>query len=205
MAIASLERRRSFDPPLTIGVIADTHIYAHSNRVIPPPVIDLFRRAQVGLIVHLGDVNSAWVLDELATLAPVLAVAGNNDDDELQDALPTTLRFSVGRHRFGMVHGDGGRSAKDQVKRSFGGKVDLAFFGHSHIPFMDEFKGTVLFNPGSATDRRWHDHFGVGVVQVTEDAIDPQLILYAQPDHLANIRFGDEIVSPTPSVEGAVT
>ncbi len=200
-----LERRRAFDPPLAIGVIADTHIYAHSKRIVPPPVVDLFRRAGVGLILHLGDVNSAWVLEELAALAPVLAVVGNNDDDELQDALPTTLRFRVGKHRFGMIHGDGGRSAKDQVKRSLGGRVDVAFFGHSHIPFMEDFKGTVLFNPGSATDRRWHDHFGVGVVHVTEDAIDPQLILYAQPDHLANIRFpGDDALS-TPRNEGAAT
>jgi len=171
-------------------VIADTHIYAHSKRVVPPPVLDLFRRAQVGLILHLGDVNSAWVLEELAQLAPLLAVAGNNDDDELQDRLPATLRFSVGRHTFGAIHGDGGRSAKDQVRRAFGGKVDLAFFGHSHIPFLDEHKGTVLFNPGSATDRRWHEHFGVGIVKVTAEAIDPELILFTQPDHLTNIRFG---------------
>lgn len=205
MAIDFFERRRSFDPPLTIGVIADTHIYAHSSRVIPPPVIDLFQRANVNLILHIGDVNSAWVLEELATVAPVLAVAGNNDDDELQDALPTTIRFTVGRHRFGMVHGDGGRSARDQVKRTLGGKVDLAFFGHSHIPLMEGVNGTVLFNPGSATDRRWHDHFGVGVVQVAEDAIDPQLILFAQPDHLVNIRFPAEGEGPPPNDERAVT
>ncbi len=177
-------------------MIADTHIYAHSNRVIPPPVLDLFRRAGVGLILHLGDVNSAWVLDELAEIAPLLAVAGNNDDDELQDRLPTSLRFRVGPHTFGALHGNGGRSAKDQVKRTFGGKVDVALFGHSHIPFLDEFKGTTLFNPGSATDRRWHEHFGVGIVRVTEETIDPELILYTQPDHLTNIRFGTD---PDPS------
>jgi len=186
-------------------VIADTHIYAHSNRVIPPPVLDLFRRAEVGIILHLGDVNSAWVLDELGDLAPVLAVAGNNDDDELQHRLPSSLRFTVGRHTFGALHGDGGRSAKDQVKRSFGGKVDLAFFGHSHIPFLDEYKGTVLFNPGSATDRRGHEHFGVGIVKVSAEAIDPELILYTQPDHLTNIRFGTDVDSPLATDERAGT
>jgi putative phosphoesterase len=184
-----LERRRAFEVPLTIGVIADTHIYAHGSRVLPAPVLDLFRRAGVGLILHLGDVNSAWVLQELADLAPLLAVAGNNDEDELQDALPASLRFTVGPHSFGALHGDGGRSAKDQVKRTFGGKVDLAFFGHSHIPYLDEYQGTTLFNPGSATDRRWHEHFGVGIVGVTAGAIDPELILYTQANHLTNITF----------------
>ncbi len=186
-------------------MIADTHIYAHSNRVIPPSVLDLFRRAGVGLILHLGDVNSAWVLEELAELAPLMAVAGNNDDDELQDRLPSTLRFTVGRHRFGAVHGDGGRSAKDQVKRAFAGKADLAFFGHSHIPFVDEHKGTLLFNPGSATDRRWHEHFGVGIVRVTEEAIDPELILYTHPDHLTNILFGTDIDSSPAMTERAAS
>lgn len=190
-----LEERRSFETPLTIGVIADTHIYAHGSRILPPAVTDLFRRAQVGLILHLGDVNSAWVLEELAGLAPLLAVTGNNDDGQLQGVLPKTLRFTVGRHSFGALHGDGGRSAKDQVKRAFGGKVDLAFFGHSHIPFLDEYQGTTLFNPGSATDRRWHEHFGVGIVRVTDEAIDPELILYTQADHLTNIAFETECPS----------
>lgn len=196
-----LERRRAFAAPLTIGVIADTHIYAHSSRIVPGPVIDLFTRAGVGLIVHLGDVNTAWVLEELSRLAPVLAVAGNNDDDELQDQLPKQVRFTVGRHTFGALHGDGGRSARDEVKRTFGGKVDLAFFGHSHIPYLDDHKGTILFNPGSATDRRWHEHFGIGVVRVSEEGIEPELILYAQPDHLANIHFGTETDSPQPDEE----
>lgn len=200
-----LERRRAFEAPLTIGAIADTHIYAHSKRVIPPPVLDLFRRAGVGLILHLGDVNSSWVLQELAELAPVLAVSGNNDDDELQHLLPERLRFAVGQHRFGALHGHGSRSAKDQVKGVFGGKVDLAFFGHSHIPFLDEFKGTTLFNPGSATDRRWHEHFGVGLVRVTDEAIDPELILYTDPEHLANIRFDTDGQTPPPTSESERT
>lgn len=187
--VDALERRRSFEPPLTIGVISDTHIYAHGARRLPPPVLDLFRRANVGLIVHLGDVNTGFVLEELARIAPVLAVAGNNDDDELLDALPDTLEFTVGKHRFGAIHGHGGRSARDQVKSAFGGKVDMALFGHSHIPLIEEYKGTALVNPGSATDRRWHQHFGVAVVRVTADAIDPELILYANPAHLVNISF----------------
>lgn len=190
--MVTLERRRSFDAPMSIGVIADTHIYAHGRRTIAPPIFDLFRRADVGLIVHLGDINASWVLQELGDLAPLVAVAGNNDDDELQEMLPEQLRFSIGPHRFGALHGHGGRSAKDRVKSVFGGKVDLAFFGHSHIPLLEDYEGTTLFNPGSATDRRWHEHFGVGVVRVTEEAITPELILYANPQHLANVRFDTE-------------
>jgi putative phosphoesterase len=177
---------------LTIGVIADTHIYAHGRREVPAPVLDLFKRAGTGLIVHLGDVNSAYVLEELATIAPLLAVVGNNDDDELQDALPARIRFTVGKHRFGAIHGDGGRSAREVVTATFAGKADIALFGHSHIPMLDKVKGTTILNPGSATDRRWHQHFGVAIVHVTEALIDPELILYADPAHLVNITFDDD-------------
>lgn len=181
--------RRDFDAPLTIGVIADTHIYPHSRRVIPKPVIRLFRRAGIDLLVHLGDANSRSVLEELGEIAPLIAVPGNNDDDELHELLPGTDRFSVGRFRFGVIHGHGGRSARQMVTDTFMGKVDCALFGHSHIPYLERKQDTVLFNPGSATDRRWHEHFGVGVIRVSEDGIHPELILYTDPAHLDNISF----------------
>jgi putative phosphoesterase len=186
-----LEPRRTFDVPLTIGVISDTHIYESGARQVPEQVFDIFRRAKVGLILHLGDINTRFVLEELGEIAPVLAVSGNNDDDELYEILPERITFRVGKHTFAMVHGHGGRSARQVVTDEFAGKVDVAFFGHSHIPFMEDVGGTTLFNPGSATDRRWHQHFGVGIVRVTESLVDPELILFANAQHLVNITFDE--------------
>jgi uncharacterized protein len=179
--------QRRFDEPLTIGVIADTHIYTGSRRVVPPGVIRLFERARIGLLVHLGDANSRAVLEELAELAPLIAVPGNNDDPELHYMLTETTRFQVGERTFGVLHGHGGRSAKTEAIRRFAGKVDCALFGHSHMPLLDKAEGTILFNPGSATDRRWHEHFGVGLIRVEGGEIVPDLILYQNADHLDNI------------------
>ncbi len=179
--------QRIFDAPLMIGVISDTHIYPGSRRELPPQVLDLFRRAEVGLIVHLGDANSRGVLEDLSEVAPLLAVPGNNDDPELQYLLPETIRFTVGKFRFGMIHGHGGRSARDQAIRKFSGKVDCVLFGHSHKPLIEQIGSTVLFNPGSATDRRWFDHFGVGLITVHDGEFAPDLVLYADPAHLANV------------------
>lgn len=184
-----VDNRREFELPQILGIISDTHAYESSKRQVPPEVYDLFRRAGVTLILHLGDVNVRHVLDELAEIAPILAVRGNNDDDELFETLPERIEFSIGAFRFGMLHGDGGRSAKQHVRETLAGKVDVAFFGHSHLPFMGEVGNTVLFNPGSATDRRWHEHFGLGIVRVTAAGIDPELVLYANPAHLGQIEF----------------
>ena len=188
--------QRRFDPPVRIGVISDTHIHPRSRRQLPDAVIQLFQRADLDLIIHLGDVNTRSVLDDLAHLAPLIAVQGNNDDDELAAILPRETTFTVGRHRFGAIHGHGGRSARQVARETFTGTVDFVLFGHSHQPLIEPVDSLVLFNPGSATDRRWHDHFGVGIIDVTAERIEPELILYTSPDHLANISFNTTQLYP---------
>jgi putative phosphoesterase len=180
-------RERVFDPPLTIGVISDTHIYTHSSRTLHPALIRLFERADVDLMIHLGDVNTRYVLDQIAEIAPLIAVAGNNDDEELQVVLPLTTRFTVGKFSFGVIHGHGGRSAKDEAIKRWVGKVDCVLFGHSHKPLLEKSGETILFNPGSATDRRWYDHFGVGLITVEEEKFTPDLIVFTHPEHLDNV------------------
>ena len=183
--------RRQFDDPLTIGVISDTHVYPHGRRVVPPGVMRLFSRARIELLVHLGDVNSRVTLEELGELAPLIAVPGNNDDPELHFTLPETTRFTVGERTFGVLHGHGGRTARDEAIRRFVGKVDCVLFGHSHKPLIDQLDDTILFNPGSPTDRRWNEHFGVGVIRVEGGVIRPELMLFNDPDHLDNIDVAD--------------
>ena len=179
--------RRRFSPPLTIGVVADTHVYAHGARRLPEEVPALFARVGAGLILHAGDVSTVSVLRALGRVAPVLAVTGNNDDAVLCEMLPEQIEFDVGRFRFALLHGHGGRSARWEAAGRYAGHVDLVVYGHSHIPKIEEADGTILFNPGSATDRRWHDHFGVGLIHVSAARIDPELVLFDDPRHLHNV------------------
>lgn len=180
--------QRRFAVPLTIGVISDTHVYAHGSRHVPAEVLGLFRRFACGLIVHCGDVNTGEVLDDLAELAPLIAVVGNNDEADVATFLPREAWFDVGPHRFVAIHGHGrkGMSAR-AVARTYADRAACVIYGHSHEPVIEQHDGAILFNPGSATDRRWHPHFGVGLIHVTEEKIDPELVLYLNPAHLANI------------------
>lgn len=182
--------QRHFDPPLTIGVIADTHMYPQSTRELHPALIRFYRRAGVDLMVHLGDAHSRFVLEEIAEIAPLIAVPGNNDDDDLQIILPQTTRFTVGRFSFGVIHGHGGRSARDVAIKRWAGKVDCVLFGHSHKPLIEKVGETTLFNPGSATERRWHPHFGVGIITVEEERLIPDLVVFTHPEHLDNVEVG---------------
>jgi putative phosphoesterase len=138
------------------------------------------------LIAHLGDVQTLSVLEELSEIAPVLAVQGNNDQ-ELRSLLPEVVRMDVGRFSVVMVHGHGGYSART-VAKQFIGKTDLVLYGHSHIPKIERIEATTLFNPGSATDRRWHEHFGIGVVTFTDNRCAPELILFKDARELDNVK-----------------
>lgn len=182
-----LTAKRAFESPITIGVLSDTHIYTGSKRVIADGVKRLFTRANVDLLVHLGDANSKSVLEEVAEIAPLIAVVGNNDDEELQYTLPHTTRFTVGEHVFAAIHGHGGRSARDVAMERWGGKADCILFGHSHMPLVEQVGSSILFNPGSPTDKRWGPHFGVGLITVDETGIHPDLVLFNDPNHLDNI------------------
>jgi putative phosphoesterase len=179
---------RRFAAPLTIGVVADTHINRHGVRRLPPQVPDLFSRFGVGLVLHAGDANTLSVLATLGEVAPVLAVTGNNDDAELREFVPESVEFEVGPFRFAMLHGHGGVTARSEARRRFAGRVDCVVYGHSHRPLIEREAATILFNPGSATDRRWGEHFGVGLIYVTQDTIDPELVLFQDPRHLRNVR-----------------
>ncbi|CAN5784062.1 metallophosphoesterase family protein [soil metagenome] len=188
-----------FDAPLSIGVIGDTHLWRQSKRRLPVEILQFFSSCHVDLIVHTGDVNDRSVLDDLRTLSPVLAVRGNNDDPELQMALPERLRVQVGELKLGVVHGHGGRSAKSVALTAFDDGVDLVMFGHSHSPLIESDGTTVYFNPGSATERRWAPHCGIGIVLCGGDRIEPHLVLYLNARDLANVApilAGDSSVFP---------
>lgn len=178
---------RRFPAPLTVGVISDTHIFPDGRRRLPAEIPELFRRFECGLILHAGDCNTPHTLAKLAEVAPVLAVTGNNDDDAMREIAPDEVTFAVGRFRVAMLHGHGGISARSEARR-FAGKADLIVYGHSHIPLIEQDQGSILFNPGSATDRRWQEHFGIGIITISEEKIAPELVLFSNPRDLKNVR-----------------
>lgn len=184
---SGLTRDRRFDVPLLIGVIADTHLWCRSARQLPESVLSLFRRMELDLILHAGDANDLSVLSALGMIAPVIAVCGNNDDATLQDMLNEQERIEVEPGTIGLIHGHGGRSAFDRAGAAFPDEPDLVVFGHSHMPRIEQVGGSVLFNPGSPTDRRSSLHFGVGLIEVTQESISPRLVLFSSPGELDTI------------------
>jgi uncharacterized protein len=153
--------------PLTIGVVADTHRSSRAARQLP---VGMLRGLDgCDLIFHAGDVNARWVLRELEKIAPVWVVRGNNEEQPLSVELPPELYFQAGTHRIGMMHGhQGKRTARENTAAHMRGVVDLAIYGHSHIPEIATRDGLMMVNPGSPTQRRYQPSHTFAIVTIAD-------------------------------------
>ncbi len=148
-----------------IGVISDTHI-PHFKK-LPEAVWEHF--AGVELIIHAGDLSVLSVIAELETIAPVVAVQGNVEEDEVIRKLPIKREIAVGYCRIGIVHILGDASSRVRMARQEFPNAQCVVFGHSHIPYNQEHDGLLLFNPGSATDRRRQLKCSIGLLHVDDE------------------------------------
>jgi len=150
----------------TIGVISDTHI-PHFKR-LPDAVGQHF--ASVELIIHAGDLSILSVIRELETIAPVVAVQGNIEEDEVRLKLPIKREIVVGHCRIGIVHILGEAHNRARVARQEFPMTRVVVYGHSHIPYNQEHDGQLLFNPGSANDRRRQPQCSIGLLHIDDEA-----------------------------------
>ena len=59
-----------------IGVVADSHVGEYLD-ALPAELFAALHGCD--LVLHAGDISRPWVLDELARIAPVVAVRGDHD------------------------------------------------------------------------------------------------------------------------------
>ncbi len=143
---------------MDICVISDTHAGRLGD--LPGDLVEAVKAAD--LVVHAGDFTANAVLDELETLRPVHAVAGNMDSAALKARLPERTTFVAEGKRIGLIHGWGSPAGiADRVRAQFQ-DVDIIIFGHSHALHVSENRGVVMFNPGPARD-------SFGLLRVSED------------------------------------
>lgn len=159
---------------MKVGILADTHI--RGWRTLPGFVWDALDGAD--MILHAGDIMTENVLEDLETIAPVVAVQGNGD--WLLD-LPTKEIVTCGKITIGITHGHlgkGGNTPERAYSMFAHDNVDIVVFGHSHIPFKSAHGGVMLFNPGSPTERRGQPHFSLGILTIEDNIYDIEHIFF---------------------------
>ncbi|MBO0779934.1 MAG: metallophosphoesterase family protein [Ktedonobacteraceae bacterium] len=148
-----------------VGVISDTHI--PHFKALPDAIWKHFDNVE--LIIHAGDLSILSVLAELETIAPVVAVQGNVEREEVVLKLPVKREVTIGGCRIGIVHILGEASRYAQTARREFPNARVVVFGHSHNPYNQEHDGQLLFNPGSATDRRRQPACSIGLLSIDDE------------------------------------
>ena len=149
---------------MVLGVLSDTHLY---RQEVPLRVLRALEG--VDLLVHAGDIVEMAVLEELESLAPTTAVAGNMDHGDVRDALPEKRVIEVEGYRLGLIHGSGAPQNITSRLRGEFDEVDAIIFGHTHQVCNREEDGMLFFNPGSPTDKMFAPFRSVGIIELGEE------------------------------------
>jgi putative phosphoesterase len=152
---------------LRVVIVSDTHIPRRA-KLLPAALMKGLKKADV--ILHAGDWVDLSVYRELSRFAPVYGVAGNCDPPKVRKAFGARRILELEGWRIGIVHGDGQKgTTQNRALAAFEGeKTDLIIFGHSHLPYKARYGRTLLFNPGSPTDRRRNPLYSYGVASLGE-------------------------------------
>jgi putative phosphoesterase len=146
-----------------VGVISDTH------GLLRPEVLPLFKGAD--LILHAGDIGRPEVLEELRSIAPVVAVRGNNDDGEWASRIREFETAEVGDLRVYMLH-----DLKTLKSGVLSGGVQVVVSGHSHRPSVERRDAVLFLNPGSAGPRRFKLPISVARLVIKGTTANAELI-----------------------------
>jgi len=155
--------------PVLIGVISDTH------SKLDDKVPALF--ADVSHIIHAGDIGDEELIWQLEKIAPVIAVRGNIDSNTM--CFPNERLAVINRRTFFVRHQFATAEKLSAAQQRLIEKhmPDVVVFGHSHQAYSGIWRGTLLFNPGSAGPKRFSLPRSIGFLELHEDRISSRIVL----------------------------
>jgi len=148
---------------LRVGLVSDTH--------------GLFRpEARAFLIgcdyiIHGGDIGRPEILEQLAAMAPLIAVKGNNDTQPWAARLRETEMIRVGNVFVYVIH----NLAELDIDPGAAGAC-VVVSGHSHQPTLEERDGIMYVNPGSCGPRRFKLPMCAGEIMVSGSAVSARIV-----------------------------
>jgi putative phosphoesterase len=148
---------------IRVGLISDTH------DLLRPQAIDFLRGSD--FIIHAGDICDPMVIEELARIAPVTVVRGNNDRGTWANALPETELVKIGGIFIYVIHD----LAQLDIDPN-GAGVRAVVSGHSHKPVIEHRDGVIFVNPGSAGPRRFKLPISVAELVIAGGSVSARIV-----------------------------
>jgi hypothetical protein len=129
-------------------------------------------------ILHAGDVGSIDIINQLITIAPVIAVHGNGDISPVTDTLPDKQILTLGGKNILLTHMDYTLSRLKLLIPSPMrlDDLDLVIYGHSHSPEFRQRDGLLFFNPGAASIKMCYVTPSVGIITIDRGIIKGEIV-----------------------------
>lgn len=149
-----------------IGLISDTHGMVRAS------VHDAL--AGVEVILHAGDVGGDVILDELESIAPVLAVYGNTDAP-FDPRLTASIEREIGGVSVHVSHGhELGSPTPEKLLERY--PADVIVYGHTHKQLVVRADGRLVVNPGAAGARRFKLEPSVARLTIVDGRAEVELV-----------------------------
>ena len=120
-------------------------------------------------IIHVGDIGRVQppIIARLELIAPVAVVTGNIDWNTTLDIYPINVTVEVGGVQIFVQH-IGGKPSQ-WFRELPTTRPQIAICGHSHIALVEEYRGVLFINPGSASQPRFGSEPTVAFLDIEED------------------------------------
>lgn len=107
------------------------------------------REKPLDMLVHCGDAEGTEGDISILAECPIWAVLGNNDFFSM---LSKEHEFEIDGGRAFLTHGHYyhvSMGPQRIIEEGMSREADYVFFGHTHRPFIEEYDGMWVINPGS--------------------------------------------------------
>lgn len=160
---------------MKILVVSDSHGRNFNlNKIID-------KVSPIDLLIHLGDFEGNEDEVQLIAGCPTEMVAGNND---YFCSLDREKIITMGNHKVFMTHGHryhvyyGLDELKDAARVN---GADIALYGHTHCPLLDQSSDVTVLNPGSVSLPRQEGRIpSYAIIDIDSDGVAHYTINYLE-------------------------
>ncbi len=148
---------------MRVLIVSDTHgVHTNLESVIET-------QGPFDRMIHLGDSEvDVEILSQIAN-CPVDVVAGNMDRDPI---LPIEQVIEVGGYRILICHGHRANVNAGLLRLEYMARereVDIVMYGHTHVPYLEQYDDMIILNPGSLSyPRPWGAQASYAVMKIDE-------------------------------------
>lgn len=128
------------------------------------------KAGKIDMMIHLGDVGANYPEVERMCGMPTYLVAGNCDYSD--GVLKERVILTVGGHKIYATHGHRqgvNFGLNNLAYTAMQNDCDIAMYGHTHVPFLDEDGECTVLNPGSISLPRQENHKKTFMIMTVND------------------------------------